>query len=248
MSSNLPFGGDGPAYLPSLFPMNNNSNNDNNNNSDSHSEPKTNQYSGFYIDEGQEGDITRFKEFFRCVKMSEYPGLQLESKRRQHSLLHGDNLIIPQVELEKIMRENINLPITVDVFVLSKQSKSVTAVVTDFTSNENKAYFPDWVVDTVGGRYNCLLRVQGVKLPPGTYVKLKALDNEFMTLYDPHAVISYHIRNNFRTLTQGKEITIVYLDRKYRFLIEETKPESKIAIYETNLELDLTGMVTVQQP
>lgn len=200
---------------------------------------------GIYIDERQIGDITGFKEFFRCIKMSEYPNLSLESKKRQHSLLHGDNLIIPCEELEKIMRRNIQLPLTVEVFVLSKQSKSVTAVVTDYTSEENKAYFPDWLVDTVGGRYNCLLRVQGIKLPPGVYVKFKAIDNEFMELYDPHAVLSYHIRNNFRTLTEGKEITIVYLNKKYRFLIEETKPESKIAIYETNLQVDLTGMINV---
>lgn len=197
-----------------------------------------------YTDERRNGDITEFKEFFRCIKMSEYPNISLESKRRQHNLLHGDNLIIPQEELEKIMRKNMPLPLTVEVFVLSKRSKSVTAVVTDYTSDENKAYFPDWLVDTVGGRYGCLLRIEGIKLPPGEYVKFKALDNEFMELYDPHTIISYHIRNNFRTLTEGKEITIAYLNRKYRFLIEETKPEPKIAIYETNLQVDLTGMIS----
>lgn len=187
----------------------------------------------------------KFQKFFKCTSMMEYPTLSLETNRKQHSLHYGDNIIIPQEELEEIMQKNIQLPLVVEVFVWNKKTRSVTAVVTDYTSSENKAYFPDWLVNTVGGIYNCLLRVQEIKLPPGEYAKFRALDNEFMNLYDPYAIISYHIRNNFRTLTQGKEITIVYLTKTYRFLIEETKPEPKIAIFETNLQVDLVGTITV---
>ncbi|KAI8149206.1 ubiquitin fusion degradation protein UFD1-domain-containing protein, partial [Fennellomyces sp. T-0311] len=166
-----------------------------------------------------------FSEFYRC-----YPIAMMQSGSDRENVNYGGKIILPQSALEKLCNH---------------------AGVLEFVAEEGRAYFPQWMMETLELEPNDLIEIKNCTLPLGSFVKIQPQSTDFLNISDPKAVLENALRN-FSTLTLGDIIQINYNDKMYAIKVLDVKPNfeehSGISIVETDLEVDFAPPVGYVEP
>ncbi|KAI9277237.1 ubiquitin fusion degradation protein UFD1-domain-containing protein [Phascolomyces articulosus] len=186
-----------------------------------------------------------FTEFYRC-----YPIAMMQSGSDRENVNYGGKIILPQSALEKLSQLNISYPMLFRLNNASK-GKSSHAGVLEFVAEEGRAYFPQWMMETLELEPNDMIEIKNTTLPLGSFVKIQPQSTDFLDISDPKAVLENALRN-FSTLTLGDTIQINYNDKVYAIKVLDVKPNfeehSGISIVETDLEVDFAPPVGYVEP
>lgn len=92
-----------------------------------------------------------------------------------------------------------------------------------------------------------IIAVTNVKLPKGTFCKLRPRTSDFLDITDPKAVLENTLRH-FACLTLGDQICINYCDKNYFIDIMELQPANAVSIIETDMEVDFAPPADYVEP
>ncbi|ELR17478.1 Ubiquitin fusion degradation protein 1, putative [Acanthamoeba castellanii str. Neff] len=135
-------------------------------------------------------------------------------------------------------RLNIEYPM---LFELSGSQGRVTHCgVLEFVADEGLCYLPHWMMQQLLLTEGQLINVKSATLPKGTYTKLQPVDETFLDLTNPKAVLENALRN-WSALTAGDVIIINYNKKNYEINVLEVKPDTPshaISIIEADVMVD----------
>ncbi|KAI9028898.1 ubiquitin fusion degradation protein UFD1-domain-containing protein [Phycomyces nitens] len=162
-----------------------------------------------------------FLELYRC-----YPIAMMQHGSDRDNVNYGGKIILPQSALEKLC-------------------------VLEFIAEEGRAYFPQWMMESLKVEPGNLIEVKNITLPLGSFVKIQPQSTDFLDISDHRAVLENALRN-FSTLTAGDVIQINYNSKVYEIKVLEVKPNHEdhggISIVETDLEVDFAPPVGYVEP
>jgi ubiquitin fusion degradation protein 1 len=148
----------------------------------------------------------------------------------------GDKILLPPSILEKISMSNLKWPLIFEI--LNKQSKKKTHCgVLEFTSDEDCAYLPYWMIKNLVSSEGQTLFFKYVNLEKGNYVKIQPQSNDFLNISNPRAVLEANLRF-FTCLTKKDVLAINYNGKIYWLNVLEVKPGNAISIIETDINVD----------
>ncbi|OAD67012.1 hypothetical protein PHYBLDRAFT_156614 [Phycomyces blakesleeanus NRRL 1555(-)] len=186
-----------------------------------------------------------FLELYRC-----YPIAMMQHGSERENVNYGGKIILPQSALEKLSQLNISYPM---LFRLNngQEKKHTHAGVLEFIAEEGRAYFPQWMMESLKVEPGNLIEVKNITLPLGSFVKIQPQSTDFLDISDHRAVLENALRN-FSTLTAGDMIQINYNSKVYEIKVLEVKPNHEdhggISIVETDLEVDFAPPVGYVEP
>lgn len=171
----------------------------------------------------------RFESTYRCYSVAMMGKEKLEN---------GGKIILPASALDVLARLNIEYPM---LFELSGSQGRVTHCgVLEFVADEGLCYLPHWMMQQLLLTEGQLINVKSATLPKGTYTKLQPVDETFLDLTNPKAVLENALRN-WSALTAGDVIIINYNKKNYEINVLEVKPDTPshaISIIEADVMVD----------
>ncbi|KAI7865912.1 ubiquitin fusion degradation protein UFD1-domain-containing protein [Spinellus fusiger] len=186
-----------------------------------------------------------FSELYRC-----YPIAMMQHGSDRDNVNYGGKIILPQSALEKLSQLNVSYPMLFHLNNASKD-KHTHAGVLEFIAEEGRAYFPQWMMETLQVEPGNLIEVKNINLPLGSFVKIQPQSTDFLDISDHRAVLENALRN-FATLTAGDTIQINYNNKVYEIKVLQVKPDHEdhggISIVETDLEVDFAPPVGYVEP
>lgn len=157
----------------------------------------------------------------------------------------GGKIILPHSALERLTALNVTYPMLFEVCSLSNTDKKTHCGVLEFTAQEEKAYFPSWMMKNLLLEEGDAVFIKSTTLSVATYSKFKPLSADFLDITNPKAVLEQVLRN-FSCLTTGDVVAVHYNNRVYELLVVDTKPDKAISIIECDMQTDFdepTGYV-----
>ncbi|KAG9006912.1 ubiquitin fusion degradation protein [Tulasnella sp. 427] len=123
----------------------------------------------------------------------------------------------------------------------SNQAATTHAGVLEFIAEEGCVHLPYWMMKTLRLGEGDPIRISGVKLPKGKFIKIQPQQVHFLEVSDPKAVLEQALRN-FTCLTAGDIIEISYNSMVLDFLIMDIQPAGAgINVVDTDIEVDFAA-------
>lgn len=116
-------------------------------------------------------------------------------------------------------------------------SLSVTLIIIVRFMFTGYIYLPYWMQQNLELTEGDNVRVENVSLPIATYAKFQPLQEEFLDINNPKAVLENTLRN-FGCLTKGDNIIIYYNNREYQLAVLEIKPENAVCVIECDVSVE----------
>jgi len=189
-----------------------------------------------------------FQNFFPLLNLP-VTGMRFEATYRCYSvalmgkehLENGGKIILPPSALDILARLNIQYPM---LFELTGSQDRVTHCgVLEFVADEGLCYLPHWMMQQLLLSEGQMLTVRSATLPKGTYCKLQPVDQAFLDLTNPKAVLENALRN-WSALTAGDIIVINYNKKNYEINVLEVQPDGPshaISIVEADVMVDFAA-------
>ena len=170
----------------------------------------------------------RFTRRLRCFSLSMFPNGNKQEYEK------GDKILLPTSALHELTRQNIEYPM---LFKIEHGSNYTHCGVLEFSAAEGHMYIPYWIMENLCLDQGTIVNITNLSLPKATFVKLQPQEERFLNLSNPKAVLEFELRK-FTCLTQGHQIRIDYLDRKYNIHIKELWPAAACSIIETDCKVE----------
>ncbi|KNH09475.1 C-terminal kinesin/UFD1-like protein CDC48 co-factor [Perkinsela sp. CCAP 1560/4] len=173
-----------------------------------------------------------------------------------HAIERGGNILLPESVMRELLRFGVEYPF---LFRISRSEqnrgdmpdsarKHIYCGVLEFTAQENTAVLPNWVFNFLEIPDLSEITIEKVVLRLGKYVKIRPLEETFLLLHNPKAVLEYNLAQ-FSALTKGTVLEIYHNNKPYHIEIceiearEETitfyaEPEA-ICIIDVDVELEI---------
>ncbi|KAL4077147.1 ubiquitin fusion degradation protein UFD1-domain-containing protein [Scleroderma yunnanense] len=183
-----------------------------------------------------------FDEYLRAYSVAMLPG------RERENLSYGGKIVMPPSALAHLTSLDLESPWMFQLRNPSNSAASTHAGVLEFIAEEGVVHLPYWMMKTLRLEEGDPIRITGIELPKGKFVKLQAQTVHFLEISDPKAVLEQALRN-FSALTQGDIIEIHYNSMVFGFLVMETVPGGAgICVLDTDLEVDFAPPVGYVEP
>jgi ubiquitin fusion degradation protein 1 len=127
-----------------------------------------------------------------------------------------------------------------------KTNKSICCGVVEFTADERTMFMPQWMMDNIAINDGDDIALKNVNLPKGKYIKFKPLNKEFFKLNNPKAILEHYLQN-FKTLSDGSNICINYLNRNFNVQIVETVPSKAICVNNADINMDIVNSFSKEE-
>ncbi|KHJ48594.1 hypothetical protein D918_00896 [Trichuris suis] len=190
----------------------------------------------FYFNNG-EHSAPPFNTEFRCYSVALCSGMH--SKDRFQDINFGGKILLPQSALDWLTKLNVSYPMMFKITNLDPSAKNrfTHCGVLEFHQVEGLCYLPHWLMNNLLLCEGGLANIQLVKLPIGTYVKLKPQNCLLSRLSDPSAVLELKLRN-FSCLTKGDMFAIEYDGSVLEFFVQELQPADAVCIIDCDLSVE----------
>ena len=96
--------------------------------------------------------------------------------------------------------------------------------VSEFSGSQNHCFLPSRVFDSLLLSEGDMIEISLKKIPAGTFLKLQPLNDDFLELEEPSALLISSLGVHYSCLTVGERIKIQLEDKEYQFNVVETKP------------------------
>lgn len=161
--------------------------------------------------------------------------------RERANLSYGGKIVMPPSALAKLTNLDIESPWMFQLRNPSNPAASTHAGVLEFIAEEGCVHLPYWMMKTLRLNEGDALRISGVKLPKGKFIKIQPQQVHFLEVSDPKAVLEQALRN-FTCLTAGDIIEISYNSMVLDFLIMDVQPAGTgISVVDTDIEVDFAA-------
>ena len=153
---------------------------------------------------------------------------------------NGNKIICPKYILYELSKyENICYPVTIKI-------KDIYFGVLEFKEYIDELYIPDNLFYSLNITENDIVDITILKneLPKASYIKIKALDEDFYSIENKKIYLETHLKNLFNVISENSSIHLIYKTKTIEFKIIECKPEKHVSIDEIEeLEIDLEPLV-----
>ncbi|KAI0031816.1 UFD1-domain-containing protein [Vararia minispora EC-137] len=191
----------------------------------------------------QHGSIpSSYDEYFKAYSVAMLPG------RERENLSYGGKIVMPPSALARLTQLDIDSPWMFKLRNPSNPAASTHCGVLEFIADEGCVHLPYWMMKTLRLSEGDPIRITGIELRKGKFVKLQAQQVHFLEISDPKAVLEQALRN-FTALTQGDIIEISYNSIVFGLLVMEATPGGEgISVLDTDLEVDFAPPVGYVEP
>ncbi|XP_065857079.1 uncharacterized protein [Euphorbia lathyris] len=194
-----------------------------------------------HLQEEEEEDnasFSSFQSYYACYSLSKIDKSHLE---------HGDQIIMPESSIHKLLSLQIDFPM---LFQISNDSKGRASHcgVYEFTAEEGTVLLPSWMMKNLHLEEGEVISLKSVKLEKGTYVKLQPHSVDFLGILNPKAALEECLSSKFFCLTVGDTILINYNNKDLFIDILQAKPSSAVCILDTDCEVDFAPPLDYKQP
>ncbi|KAL8272644.1 hypothetical protein Esti_003432 [Eimeria stiedai] len=148
----------------------------------------------------------------------------------------GNKILLPPSALHALARLHISWPMHFRICNTAKDRLTHCGVL-EFVSEEGTCYMPYWMMQNLDLEEGGLVSVTNVSLPKGTFVQLQPLENEFLDITNPKALLEIALRG-FAALTKGEVVSLPFLDHVYHLLVADLRPAPAVSIVETDIEVE----------
>jgi hypothetical protein len=153
---------------------------------------------------------------------------------------NGNKIICPKHILYELSKyENICYPVTIKI-------KDIYFGVLEFKEFIDEIYIPDNLFYSLNINENDVLDITILKkeLPKASYIKIKAMDEDFYSIENKKTYLETHMKNLFNVISENSSIHLIYKTKTIEFKILECKPDKHVSIDEIEeLEIDLEPLV-----
>ena len=153
---------------------------------------------------------------------------------------NGNKIICPKYILYELSKyENVCYPVTIKI-------KDIYFGVLEFKEFIDEIYIPDNLFYNLNITENDIVDITILKkeLPKATYIKIKALDEDFYSIENKKIYLETHLKNLFNVISENSSIQLIYKTKTIEFKILECKPDKHVSIDEIEeLEIDLEPLV-----
>ncbi|GLJ35508.1 hypothetical protein SUGI_0714040 [Cryptomeria japonica] len=173
------------------------------------------------------GEAATFEQIYQC-----YPPIYTDKPE----LEKANKIIMPPSALSHLISQQIEYP------MLFQLQNTITGHIShcgvlEFVAEEGIIYMPLWMMENMLLQPGDAAKLKHTTLPKGTCLKLQPHTKKFLDISNPKAFLEVSLRN-FSCLTTGDTIKLDYNNTIYCINIVETKPESAISVFDTDLEVD----------
>nr|CCC93892.1 putative ubiquitin fusion degradation protein [Trypanosoma congolense IL3000] len=126
----------------------------------------------------------------------------------------GGRVLLPPGCLEELSKKSVAYPLQ---FRIEYNGRVCYGGVLEFIAEEGTIIMPDWMFSTLMLEPNKTVSIKTCTLLPGSLVKLRPQQSQFIELSDPRYVLEMHL-SQYPVLTRGTTIVLNYLD--IEFLID----------------------------
>ncbi|KAK9450590.1 ubiquitin fusion degradation protein UFD1-domain-containing protein [Limtongia smithiae] len=174
-------------------------------------------------------------------------------------LAYSDRVLLPQTVLERLVarvgRDPLPSPLTFQVFNPATGATTHCGV-REFSAPENVVVVSAQTALSLGISERQLVAVDDAEttpvliitpqqLPKGTFVRLRPLEAEYLTIDDDwKALLESALQASYTTLTEGLTFAILNPSTQtpLTFLVDKLEPASAVCIIETDLTVDIETM------
>jgi hypothetical protein len=124
--------------------------------------------------------------------------------------------------LKRVLENRAQAPYT---FKLSYNDGSVIATVLEFTGENDAAYTPYWMLQTLGAQEGASVQFETVVLPKGEFAKLQPDEFKWLLVAEEQrkSVLESELRKR-QTLSLNEKVTITFGRDSYTFHVIELAP------------------------
>lgn len=123
---------------------------------------------------------------------------------------------------------------------LTAGNKTTHGKVLEFTAPDDKIYIPSWMMQSLNINEGGRIRVDTVKLPEASYVKLQMISGSTNEI--DSFILFLRLKDVYPCLTTGDIITIGIKGKKHELLVKYLSSTAvKLGFYDENLIVDLEG-------
>ncbi|KIO26260.1 hypothetical protein M407DRAFT_243812 [Tulasnella calospora MUT 4182] len=177
----------------------------------------------------------QYDEYFKAYSVAMMPN------KERANLSYGGKIVMPQSALAKLTNLDVEPPWMFQLRNPSNPAASTHSGVLEFIAEEGCVHLPYWMMKTLRLSEGDPIRISGVKLPKGKFIKIQPQQVHFLEVSDPKAVLEQALRN-FTCLTPGDIIEISYNSMVLDFLIMDVKPAGAgIDVVDTDIEVDFAA-------
>ncbi|TYJ20398.1 hypothetical protein E1A91_A09G262000v1, partial [Gossypium mustelinum] len=145
-------------------------------------------------------DHPLFEQDYRCLPLSFHDKIN-------DDLSVGNRIIMPSMDLEFIIENQVPLPLQFEIHNLSEGKFSHCGVL-EFSGHEDGVVFlPDWMMENLQLKACDFVYMKNKKLEQGSYIKIQPHTSDFISIPNPKAVLEENLRK-FCCLTKGDTIII----------------------------------------
>ncbi|WCJ34042.1 ubiquitin fusion degradation 1 [Euphorbia peplus] len=182
--------------------------------------------------------LPSFESFYACYSLSIMNKPHLE---------HGDQIIMPESNLHKLLSLNIEFPMLFEIRNIAKDRVSHCGV-SEFTADEGTVLLPSWMMKNLQLEEGETISLKSVDLQKGTYVKIQPHSVDFLEIRNPKSVLEDCLCRKFFCLTIGDTIKINYNNKDLLVDIVDAKPASAVCIVDTDCEVDFAPPLDYKEP
>lgn len=151
---------------------------------------------------------------------------------------YGGKIFLPPSALQVLMNKpDIEYPM---MFKLTNPvlSMSTHAGVLEFTAPEGQCYVPSWIMSQLCLENGQVIQVNYTTLPKASFAKFQPQSANFIEdIGDHRAMLERHLRD-YSCISKDDIIVVNYLNKDYKILIMETKPNNAVSIVDTDMNVD----------
>ena len=179
---------------------------------------------------------TDLSEYFIEVYKA-YPA----GEKYRNNIQFSNNIILPPSALEKLSLQkdfgNAKNPVLFRILNISLNISSHCGV-SEFTAEEGKCYIPPHLFSTLCLEEGQKVNIRKIFLRPGTYVKLRPHQTQFINEPKYKTFLEYNLRNYF-CLTENDTIQVKYERKIFEIDIIECRPNKAIMTLNCDLAVDI---------
>jgi len=153
----------------------------------------------------------------------------------------GDKISMPESALVSLTTQYPEgLP---NAFKLTneKNGGSLHCGVLNWQAEEGHIQIPNWMFEKLQLDEGGMIKVESATLNLATYARFKDQSDHvpaFLDLTNPHAVLETKLKR-FTCLSKGDLVVFEYVNKVYKFKVEETRPNDAVSIINCDLQYDL---------
>ena len=121
--------------------------------------------------------------------------------------------------------------------ITSTNGKSVYVGMHDSIIDE-KCYCHYRVLQELFIDENSEVKLEVIKLPKGTKVKIQPSNKDFLEIEDFKTVLEHNLVQNYNVISKGSNITIEHQSKLYDLQIVELEPQDAVSLFNTDIEVE----------